>query len=213
MEKHFNYIYVITNLVNNKKYIGDHSTNCLDDGYLGSGKPLFENAKRKYGRKNFSKEILEFFNTKQKAFSAQEKFIYEYNTLAPNGYNLSPTGGLRVSGCHSKETIEKIRNGNLGQKRSKETKEKLSESHTGLIQPHSDRTKEKLSIALKGKNVGKKRTEKFKENLRGLNVGKKHSKETKHKMQKNHTKCWEGKKFSEDHKEKIRLAALKRWSK
>lgn len=34
------YIYEVTNLVNGKTYIGQHITDDLEDGYLGSGKAL-----------------------------------------------------------------------------------------------------------------------------------------------------------------------------
>ncbi len=199
--KKFHYVYVITNLVNNKQYIGDHSTDNLKDDYLGSGKPLFENAKKKYKRENFKKDILEFFDTKQGAFDAQEKYIFKYSTLAPSGYNLSPKGGLRVQGCHSKETIEKIRQSNLGKKRSEKTKKKISESHKCPRQPLSMKTRKKISKSLKGKNIGKVRTDEYKENLRKY--------ASEHKKENNY---WKDKKFSEEHKEKLRLAALKRWS-
>jgi len=81
--KHF--VYITTNLITNKQYIGDHSTNSLDDGYLGSGMAI-KNSIKKHVKKSFQKEILEFFNTKQEAFDAQEKYINEFNTLYPNGY-------------------------------------------------------------------------------------------------------------------------------
>lgn len=50
-------IYQITNLVNNKIYVGCHKTNDINDEYMGSGKYLIA-AQQKYGMENFKKEIL-----------------------------------------------------------------------------------------------------------------------------------------------------------
>ena len=50
------YVYIITNQLNGKQYVGDHSTNNLEDGYLGSGVLLLR-AKKKYGKENFSREV------------------------------------------------------------------------------------------------------------------------------------------------------------
>ena len=50
------YVYQITNLINNKKYIGKHSGE-LNDSYLGSGENV-KNAIKKYGKENFRKDIL-----------------------------------------------------------------------------------------------------------------------------------------------------------
>ena len=110
-EKLFNFVYLTTNLINGKQYIGDHSTNDLNCSntkyYLGGGRPYFKNALKEYRRKNFKKEILEFFPTKKEAFDAQEKYIIQYNTLTPDGYNISPKGGHQNRGGISKETSKK----------------------------------------------------------------------------------------------------------
>jgi hypothetical protein len=90
--KKFNYVYITTNLINGKQYVGDHSTDNLDDGYMGSGN-LIREAFKKYGKQNFKKQILQEFKNKRESFATQEKYINEYNTLAPNGYNLHRKGG------------------------------------------------------------------------------------------------------------------------
>jgi hypothetical protein len=71
---------------------------------------------KQYGHNKFKREILEFFDTKQDAFNAQERYINEYNTLVPNGYNISPKGGYGVPGSFlNQETKNKIRSKLIGQ--------------------------------------------------------------------------------------------------
>lgn len=74
MKKTYNYFYKITNSINNYFYYGVHSTNNLDDGYMGSGKRLHY-AYKKYGIKHFKKEILKHFN------SSVDAYIYEANIV------------------------------------------------------------------------------------------------------------------------------------
>ena len=55
--KRFQVIYLITNLINNKIYIGKHITDDLNDNYFGSG-TVIKQAIKKYGLENFTKTYL-----------------------------------------------------------------------------------------------------------------------------------------------------------
>ncbi len=99
------YFYRITNLVNNKKYLGIHKTINLNDGYLGSG-ILIKNAIKKYGRENFKKEILIFCKSYEDLIFLEELIITKEITENNNYYNLD-TGGK--NGEHSQQTKNKIR--------------------------------------------------------------------------------------------------------
>lgn len=58
-QKKYHYIYKTTCQVTGKFYVGMHSTDDLDDGYLGSGK-ILGYSRAKHGDENHKKEILEF---------------------------------------------------------------------------------------------------------------------------------------------------------
>ena len=81
-------IYKTTNLVNGKYYIGKDSKN--DPNYLGSGK-ILKRAIEKYGVDNFTKEILEVCENKNRL---NEREIYWINKLSGTsiGYNIAVGG-------------------------------------------------------------------------------------------------------------------------
>ena len=163
----FHYTYITINLINGKQYVGDRSCDCeiRSDLYLGSGSYL-KNALKKYGLKNFSKKILELFETKQEAYNAQEKYINKYNTLIPNGYNINPKGGLGIpKSFHNEETKKKIGIGNKGKdgkeirefnrknKKNKSYEEQMIYSYgieIGVIKAQEYRNKIKINTS--GKN-------------------------------------------------------------
>jgi len=106
-QKKYIYIYIITNSINDKKYIGLHSTNNLNDNYMGGGTAL-KNAQKKYGRINFHKEILLFCDTVDIAYLKEAEYINKYNTIRPSGYNISPSGEPARHGGVSVETRAKM---------------------------------------------------------------------------------------------------------
>lgn len=240
MEKIFYFVYITTNLKNGRQYVGDHSTNNLDDGYLGSGTNLFK-AIAKYGRHNFNKQILEFCSSKEEAFNLQEKYINQYNTLSPNGYNISPKGGHNVKGCISEETKQKIGKANkgkqpwLGRNHSEESKEKISKNGKGRIPWNkgkrgvSEETRQKMSDAhsnqipwnkgLTMKEETRKKLQKPKSETAKQNMRKPKSEKGKQNIKAAHntasyfekmSKIHKGKKCSEETRKKMSEAAKKR---
>lgn len=87
----YHYFYKITNLINGKYYYGIHSTNNLEDGYMGSGTCL-KKAYKKYGIENFNKEILRYFDNREE-LANYEEFIVNENLITDfNCYNISKGG-------------------------------------------------------------------------------------------------------------------------
>ncbi len=83
-------VYRTRNLVNGRFYIGVHKTDNPDDNYLGSGK-ILEQAIAKYGRKNFSKDVLEVFLEPEPAFRLEERLVALEIDL-PGCYNIRKGG-------------------------------------------------------------------------------------------------------------------------
>lgn len=106
-------IYCFTNLINNKKYIGqsirddnsrynNHISSYKHDNSQEYSSP-FHRALRKYGLENFKYEILiENINDVDVLNNLEIFYIKKYNSLIPNGYNVEPGG----KNCHKPKTIE-----------------------------------------------------------------------------------------------------------
>src|SRR5574338_777033 len=92
----FHYVYEIINSIDGKIYIGKHSTNDIDDGYMGSGK-LLNRAIKKHGIENFRKRIIETFDTEEDALTYERKLVDETFVADENTYNLVLGGRSQLS--------------------------------------------------------------------------------------------------------------------
>ena len=92
--KKYHIVYKTTNIVNNKIYVGLHSTDNIQDRYLGSGWVL-KDAIKKYGRDKFVKEILYVFHTREEARIKEAEIVDEEFCKRLDTYNLT-IGGMGV---------------------------------------------------------------------------------------------------------------------
>jgi hypothetical protein len=131
-------VYITTNLINGKKYIGSDSNN--NPNYLGSGTG-FVKALKKYGKKNFKKQTLATATCYEEMRELEEYYISYYNAHKSSlFYNRSDKGQGQGSG---------ERHWNFGKKLKIETKNKKSQSMFGK-KLHSDEQKQKWSEMKKG---------------------------------------------------------------
>lgn len=177
-EKKYHFIYKTTNLLSGRYYIGMHSTNNLEDGYLGSGY-LISRAIKKHGKENFVREILEFCNSREE-LKSREKEIVDLREIAKEEcMNLQVGGGggfiseehrIKCTKASNKAFKEKYENDPEFRKHmlelSRKGLEKAKESdktvikggknpyHKWLGSTHTIETKDKMSKAKKGKYDG-----------------------------------------------------------
>lgn len=110
LQKKYRYLYKITNLINSKIYVGIHSTDNLDDGYMGSGKALHF-AKLKHGIENFKKEIISFHDSFESLVEAEATVVNREFVNRGDTYNLC------LGGAYTPITQDSILANSLGQKR------------------------------------------------------------------------------------------------
>ena len=87
MKHKYNYFYKITNKKNGHYYYGVHSTDDLEDGYMGSGTRL-KKAFEKYGIENFEKEIIKYCSNREEAYRLESDYVTESLIKDEDCYNI-----------------------------------------------------------------------------------------------------------------------------
>lgn len=208
--KKYHYFYKITNNVNGKYYYGVHSTDNLDDGYMGSG-TLLKYSFRKYGKKNFTKEILHYFDSAEELFDFEREFVNEETINDPNCYNIAVggSGGYVTAGYtfeQKKEHANKIKIGQQNSEKFKhrdlsytpERRQNLSNKFSGKNNPMYGKNcedfmtpeaiiekRKKLSESMKGRHFSEEHRRNMSKSHKGFS-GYHHSAESKKKIKDNH---------------------------
>lgn len=173
-------VYLVTNKVNNKKYVGitkrDVKIRIKEHFSIQKSNERntkFTNAILKYGKENFVVQILEDNIPDELAEEKEIYYIKQYDSYK-NGYN-STEGG----------------NGTVGYIFTNEVREKMSNSwnREKIITPERNK---KISNALKGRKLTEEHKQKLRDNWKEYYKthdnhfkGKKHSEESKNKMREN----------------------------
>lgn len=90
----YGFVYITTNLVNDKKYIGQKSYTGKWKTYLGSG-TIIKQAINKYGKENFQREIIEECKTLDELNNKEIYWINYYNAVQSDDfYNIVEGGGI-----------------------------------------------------------------------------------------------------------------------
>ncbi len=133
-------VYIHTNMINGKKYVGqtiygDNPNRRWQNGY--GYKPnkehtsYFWNAIKKYGWDNFEHKVVASNLTLEEANRLEELLIEKLMTRNPDkGYNIKYGGHNKMIPI---EIREKISQSHIGIIPSEETRKKMSESHKGAV--------------------------------------------------------------------------------
>lgn len=103
-------IYVYTNMVNGKQYVGQ--TQRKDDDRIGEHKrhhnTLVDKAMDRYGVDNFKYEVVDNAETTDELNQLEKMWIRRLNTKVPNGYNQTDGGTATRGYKHTKEAKMKM---------------------------------------------------------------------------------------------------------
>lgn len=132
------YLYKITNNINNKIYIG--ITNNYKKRWANHGleDTVISKAIKKYGKNNFTFEVLLDNIPIEQIDEYEIKYIQKYNSLVPNGYNVAK-GGMYNSGGTKSQSGSENSNAHLTYEEAKYIKDHRNEPMYLLYELYVDK--------------------------------------------------------------------------
>ena len=101
----YGYIYLTENLINGKKYIGQHRHETFDTKYYGSGVLLCK-AIEKYGKENFKVSILYECFSEEELNDKEREFIKQHDAVNSSEYYNVADGGSNANNLAGKSSEE-----------------------------------------------------------------------------------------------------------
>lgn len=100
----YHILYKTTNIINNKVYVGIHSTDKIEDGYIGSGW-ILKAAIKKYGKESFKGEVLMILPTRDEARDLEYLLVSGKILNRKDVYNIKEGGGGCEDQCGEKNPM------------------------------------------------------------------------------------------------------------
>lgn len=180
------YIYKITNIIDNKVYVGQSTaprtrwSRHKSDARLNKNGAHLYRAMRKFGIDNFEFEIIAQAESVEDTDRLEIEYIKQFNSSDREfGYNIHEGGqGIRIISEETRKKISKLKKDNtyrLGSKTSDETKKLLSDANKGnryrLGVKVSDDTKELLRKINIGKIASEETLKRMSDSMKDKNAG------------------------------------------
>jgi len=177
-------VYLVTNKINNKKYIGKDTNN--RSNYLGSG-TYIKQAIQKYGKHNFEKTILEYCNSKEELILKEEYWLKKFDAENNLEFYNKTNKSFGNSG-QTEEGKKRISIAKKGWQPTKEQKIKMSENRKGHLM-YTEEWKQKISKSTQGIKKSEEWKELMKEKMGGNTNRRK--KVIQYDMERNFIKEWD----------------------
>jgi len=156
-------IYITTNKINNRKYIGVDTKG--NPYYFGSGTAI-RLAIKKYGTENFTKEIIEMSDDKEYLFEREKYWINYYNAVSSKDYYNISEGGKGGNMLISEESIRKHKEGTVKAIIINKEKRK-GKTYEEIYGDRTEEEKEKRKLAGLGKKYSEERIKKSSDSHKG----------------------------------------------